>query len=149
MGMSSGPSGGGRRGRRALNAEINVTPFVDVVLVLLIVFMITAPLLTSGVDVSLPQANADTLPTQDEPPLEISLQADGTVFIQDTQIERGELIPKLKAIAGEGFEGRIFFRGDGAAAYSDVIAVMDEVRGAGFGSNLALVVDPKPQQGAR
>jgi biopolymer transport protein TolR len=149
MGMKAGQGGGGgRRGRRALNAEINVTPFVDVMLVLLIVFMITAPLLTPGLDVSLPKADADALPAQDEPPLEITLRADGTVYIQNTLIERGELVPKLQAIAGEGFEGRIFFRGDGAATYADVIAVMDEVRGAGFGSNLALVVDPNPQ-GAR
>ena len=139
--MNSG-GGGGRRGRRAFNAEINVTPFVDVMLVLLIVFMITAPLLTTGVDVSLPKARADALPNQNDDPLEITLQADGTLYIQETVVERGELVAKLRAITGEGFEDRIFFRGDEGAQFGDVMSVMTEVQGAGF-RNLALVTDPK------
>ncbi|MEL7128535.1 MAG: ExbD/TolR family protein [Pseudomonadota bacterium] len=147
MGVSLGSGGGGRRGRRAFNSEINVTPFVDVMLVLLIVFMITAPLLTTGVDVSLPKASADALPNENDEPLEITLQADGSLYIQETEIPRAELIPKLRAITGEGFEDRIFFRGDGEAAYGDVINIMTEVQGAGF-RNLALVTDPK-REGAR
>ncbi|MEO0882991.1 MAG: biopolymer transporter ExbD [Pseudomonadota bacterium] len=146
MGASVGSgNGSGKRGRRALNAEINVTPFVDVMLVLLIVFMITAPLLTTGVDVSLPKARADALPNENDDPLEITLQADGTLYIQETEVERGELVAKLRAITGEGFEDRIFFRGDEGAEFGDVMSVMTEVQGAGF-RNLALVTDPKVER---
>lgn len=142
MGASLGSGSGGRRGRRAFNAEINVTPFVDVMLVLLIVFMITAPLLTTGVDVSLPKARADALPNENDDPLEITLQADGTLYIQESVVERGELVAKLRAITSEGFEDRIFFRGDEGAQFGDVMSIMTEVQGAGF-RNLALVTDPK------
>lgn len=142
MGASLSSSGGGKRGRRALNAEINVTPFVDVMLVLLIVFMITAPLLTTGVDVSLPQKSADALPAPSTQPLSVTMRADGTLFIQDTEIATEELIPKLNAIAGEGYEERIYLRVDETIDYGEAIGVMTLIQGAGY-RNLALVTDPK------
>ncbi len=142
MGMSTGSGGSGRRGRRALNAEINVTPFVDVMLVLLIVFMITAPLLTTGIDVSLPKTAADTINVSKDEPLYITLQADGALYIQDTVIERDQMIATLKAITGEGFDSRILLRTDEGASAGEFVAVMGEVRNAGFG-NLAIVTDPK------
>lgn len=141
MGASPGSSGG-RRGRRSLDANINVTPFVDVMLVLLIVFMITAPLLATGIDVSLPKTSADTVNVSNEEPLYITLQADGTLFIQDTVVDRSELVPKLIAITGEGFDSRILLRTDEGASAGEFVAVMGEVREAGFG-NLAILTDPK------
>ena len=146
MGASTGSGGGGgRRGRRALNAEINVTPFVDVMLVLLIVFMITAPLLTTGIDVSLPKTSADTINVSKDEPLYVTLQADSTLYIQDTVVERSELVAKLIAITGEGFESRILLRTDEGASAGEFVAVMGEVRTAGFG-NLAIVTDSKSQK---
>lgn len=143
MGAQLG-GGGARRGRRALNSEINVTPFVDVMLVLLIVFMITAPLLTTGIDVSLPKTKAEALQVDQDAPLYVTLQADGTLYIQDTVVERAELTAKLIAITGEGFESRILLRTDEGAGAGDFVGVMGEVRSAGF-SNLAIVTDPKSQ----
>ena len=136
--------GGGRRGRRAFNAEINVTPFVDVMLVLLIVFMVTAPLLTTGIDVSLPKTSADAINVSNEEPLYVTLQADGTLYIQDTVVERVGLVEKLIAITGSGFESRILLRTDEGASAGEFVAVMGDVRNAGF-SNLAIVTDPKTQ----
>lgn len=132
------------RGRRALNSEINVTPFVDVMLVLLIVFMITAPLLTTGIDVSLPKTSADTLNVSKDEPLYVTLQADSTLYIQDTIVPRDELVAKLVAITGEGFDSRILLRTDEGASAGEFVKVMGEVRNAGF-QNLAIVTDPKPQ----
>ena len=140
MAMMSNNSGS--RGRRSLNAEINVTPFVDVMLVLLIVFMITAPLLTKGVDVSLPKATADPLPPAREQPLSVSMDADGLLYIQETKIEPDELIAKLRAITGEGYEERIYLRVDETIDYGKAIGVMTLIQGAGY-RNLALVTDPK------
>ena len=136
-----GSSGGGRRGRRQLNSEINVTPFVDVMLVLLIVFMITAPLLTTAIDVSLPKTSGDPLavPNNSEP-LYITLQADGTLYIQETVVERSELVAKLQAITGEGFDSRIILRTDEGADAGSFVQVMGEVKDAGFG-NLAIQTD--------
>ncbi|MEE9380130.1 MAG: biopolymer transporter ExbD [Hyphomonadaceae bacterium] len=141
MSMLTG-SNGRFRGRRAMNAEINVTPFVDVMLVLLIVFMITAPLLTKGVDVTLPKAAADPLPPAQEQPLSVTMEADGTLYIQETEIEPNELIAKLNAITGEGYEGRIYLRVDESVDYGIAIGVMTRIQGAGY-RNLALVTDPK------
>ena len=144
MGAQLNSGGGGRgRGRRALNAEINVTPFVDVMLVLLIVFMITAPLLTTGIDVSLPKTSAETLNVSKDEPLYVTLQADGTLYIQDTTVPRNELVAKLVAITAEGFDSRILLRTDEGASAGEFVAVMGEVRNAGF-QNLAIVTDPKP-----
>lgn len=124
-------------------AEINVTPFVDVMLVLLIVFMITAPLLTVGVPVDLPETEARNLPAGDEP-LTITIGANGQVFIQETEVGMDELIPRLQAIAGTGFDSRIFIRADETADYGSVMRVMARVNAAGY-ANLGLVTDPLSQ----
>jgi len=126
-------NGGGRtsgRGYRPL-AEINVTPFVDVMLVLLIVFMVTAPLLTVGVPVDLPQTEAQNI-SEPEEPLVISVQDDGTVFVQDTEVEPGNLIVLLRAITDANPETTIYVRGDRALAYGRMMEVLGSVTRAGF-----------------
>jgi len=141
MGMQLGSSGG-RRGRRSFNAEINVTPFVDVMLVLLIIFMITATALQRGVEVNLPKAATSNLSVPKSTPLLVTVTRDAKIYISETEIERDELTAKLLAIAEEGYQERIFLQGDTAAAYGEVLAVMTEMQNAGF-SNFALVTDPK------
>ncbi|WP_084399327.1 ExbD/TolR family protein [Henriciella aquimarina] len=138
-------SRGGKRGRRGLAAEINVTPLVDVMLVLLIVFMITAPLLTTGVEVSLPKASADNLQAPKSQPLSVSLKTNGEIFIQDTQVAPDELVSTLLAIAGEGYEERIYLRADEGVNYGGVMDLMTRMQRAGF-RNIALVTDPKANQ---
>jgi len=130
---------GGRRGRsrRRPMSEINVTPFVDVMLVLLIIFMVTAPLLTAGVEVDLPESGAPTLTEQVEP-LSISIDAEGRVYIQETEVALQDLVPKLLAITERQVDARIFVRGDQAINYGRVMEVMGAVNGAGF-NNVALV----------
>lgn len=137
--------GGGNRGRRGLAAEINVTPLVDVMLVLLIVFMITAPLLTTGVEVSLPKASAENLQAPKSQPLSVSLNTGGEIFIQDTKVAPDELVATLYAIAGEGYEERIYLRADQGVNYGMVMDVMTRMQRAGY-RNIALVTDPKVQQ---
>lgn len=141
MGMQVGSSSA-RRGRRSFNAEINVTPFVDVMLVLLIIFMITATALQRGVEVNLPQAATSNLTVPKTTPLLVTVTADAKVYISETEIEIGELTPKLLAIAEEGYEERIFLQGDTNAAYGEVLGVMTQMKNAGF-TNIALVTDPK------
>ena len=139
----AGSSGGGRRGRRRANvmAEINVTPMVDVMLVLLIIFMVSAPLLTVGVPLDLPQTQAKSL-EQDKTPLQLSVDVKGKVFINDTEVGIAELVPKLKAItdARGGLDERIFMRADKKADYGTVAKVMGLLSGAGF-KRLALVTE--------
>ncbi len=137
-----------RRGRdRHHMAEINVTPFVDVMLVLLIVFMITAPLLTTGVNVDLPQAKSSPLPGQDEP-LAVTLAADGTIYIQDSAVPLENLAARLAAITGENRETRIFVRGDRSIDYGRVMAVVSAINQAGF-TRVALVTEaPSPGRAA-
>lgn len=125
-------------------SEINVTPFVDVMLVLLVVFMITAPLLTVGVPVDLPKTAASRMVGQDEP-LVITVRADGAVYIQDTEIELPRLIPRLEAITANKKDTRIFVRGDKAVAYGLVMQVMGSVNLAGF-DRVALITQ-MPQGG--
>jgi biopolymer transport protein TolR len=144
--MAGSVSSGGRRGKWAPRAEINVTPFVDVMLVLLIVFMITAPLLTVGVEVELPETEARTLPA-DEEPLTITIGANGEVFLQETQVELDQLVPRLRAIAGAGYEGRIFIRADENVAYGNVAQVMARVSNGGY-TNLGLVHAPMASSAA-
>jgi biopolymer transport protein TolR len=144
MGMSGAgtSSGGARRGRRkAVMAEINVTPMVDVMLVLLIIFMVSAPLLTVGVPLDLPQTQAKSL-DQDKTPLQLSVDIKGKIFINDTEVAMNELVPKLKAItdARGGFDERIFMRADKKADYGTVARVMGQLSGAGF-KRLALVTE--------
>ncbi|MGN6284876.1 MAG: protein TolR [Afipia sp.] len=145
MGMSMGGGGGGggrgRRQRAAVMAEINVTPMVDVMLVLLIIFMVSAPLLTVGVPLDLPQTAAKSL-DQDKEPLTISVQLSGKVFLNNTEIPVDELVPKLKAIteARGGAEERIFVRGDTKVDYGTVMRIMGRLSAAGF-KRVALVTE--------
>ena len=140
-----GARGGGRRHRRrhGVMSEINVTPMVDVMLVLLIIFMVSAPLLTVGVPIDLPQTQASSLDQADKEPLAVSVNTDGKVFLQNTEIGLEELIPKLKAISeakGGGFDERIYVRGDHKVDYGTVMKVMGRISGAGF-HRVALVTE--------
>jgi len=142
MNMAGSSSGGGRRSRRKpVMAEINVTPMVDVMLVLLIIFMVSAPLLTVGVPLDLPQTQAKSL-EQDKTPLQLSVDTRGRVFINDTEVAMADLIPKLKAItdARGGMDERIYMRADKKADYGTVARVMGQLSGAGF-KRLALVTE--------
>ena len=132
---------GRRHRRRPVMAEINVTPMVDVMLVLLIIFMVSAPLLTVGVPLDLPQTQAKTL-DQDKEPLTVSVNANGQVYLQNTEIAAEELVPKLKAIteARRGAEERIFVRGDRQIDYGTVMKVMGRLSAAGF-RRVALVTE--------
>ena len=142
MNMAGSSSGGGRRSRRKpVMAEINVTPMVDVMLVLLIIFMVSAPLLTVGVPLDLPQTQAKSL-EQDKTPLQLSVDVRGKVFINDTEVAMADLIPKLKAItdARGGMDERIYMRADKKADYGTVAKIMGQLSGAGF-KRLALVTE--------
>ncbi|MEM9709987.1 MAG: protein TolR [Pseudomonadota bacterium] len=140
--QQAGERNGRRRRRRRAKpmSEINVTPFVDVMLVLLIIFMVAAPLLTVGVPVELPETEAQALPVDEEEPLTVTLTADGRVAIQDTEIEAEALIPRLRAISAERVSDRIFLRADGALAYARVAEVMGALNAGGF-SNIGLVTE--------
>jgi biopolymer transport protein TolR len=143
MNMAGSSGGGGRRGRRRkpVMAEINVTPMVDVMLVLLIIFMVAAPMLTVGVPLDLPQTQAKSL-EMDKTPLQLSVDIKGKIFINDTEVAMADLIPKLKAItdARGGLDERIFMRADKKADYGTVARVMGQLSGAGF-KRLALVTE--------
>ena len=139
------PSGGGgrrrgRRGRVQPMAEINITPFVDVMLVLLIIFMVAAPLSVVGVPVELPKTSASALPSDEEEPLTVTITASGEIQIQSTPTARDELVGKLTAIASERSSDRIFLRADGANAWNTVAEVMGALNAGGF-SNIGLVTD--------
>ena len=146
MGMSGGAHSGTfgkRRHRRSpVMAEINVTPMVDVMLVLLIIFMVSAPLLTVGVPIDLPQTQAAGLDQADKEPLAISVSTDGKVFLQNSEIKIDELVPKLKAIAEArgGSDERIYVRGDRTVDYGTVMKVMGRLSAAGF-RKVALVTE--------
>jgi biopolymer transport protein TolR len=134
--------GGRRRRRRAVMSEINVTPFVDVMLVLLIVFMVSAPLLTVGVPIDLPQSQAKTLEQNNEP-LAISINQQGQIFLQKDEIKLDDLLPKLKAIIdarGGSSNDLIYIRGDKTVAYGTMMRVMGRISGAGY-HRVALVTD--------
>ncbi len=142
--MKSGGSGGRRRrhrGRAAAMSEINVTPFVDVMLVLMIIFMVAAPLLTVGVPVKLPETAASAMPTEKEEPLTISLSADGSIAVQTTVVADADLIPKLKAIAAERKSDKVFVRADASVTYERVAQLMGALNAGGF-NNIGLVTDP-------
>ena len=142
--MKSGGGGGRRRRRRGGGtqpmAEINITPFVDVMLVLLIIFMVAAPLMTVGVPVDLPKTAADALPGDDEEPLTVTITAEGVVMIQETETAPEELVAKLQAIAAERTSDRIFLRADGANQWNRVAEIMGALNAGGF-SNIGLVTD--------
>jgi biopolymer transport protein TolR len=140
--VSRSSGGRGRRGRRAVMSDINVTPFVDVMLVLLIVFMVSAPLLTVGVPLDLPQSQAKSL-DQDREPLTVSVNVQGQVFLQNSEIQVDELVTKLKAITdarGGGFDERIYVRGDKKVDYGSMMRVMGRLSAAGY-HRVALVTE--------
>jgi len=143
MGAAISPAGGGGRrgGRRRPLAEINVTPMVDVMLVLLIIFMVSAPLLTVGVPIDLPQSQAKSL-EQDKEPLTISVNAKGQVYLQNSEIQVDELVPKLEAVAQArgGTDARVYVRGDKNVEYGAMMRVMGRLSGAGF-HRVALVTE--------
>ena len=144
MAMSLNSGRAGRSSRRArryrsaqLMSEINVTPFVDVMLVLLIIFMVAAPLLTVGVPIDLPETRASAL-NSDTQPITISIRDNGEVYIQETQVPIDEVVPKLEAIAKTGYEERIYIRGDKDSDYGAVMRVMGRINEAGY-RNIGLV----------
>lgn len=147
MGASVAPRGGGGGGKRRRShskrqpmSEINVTPFVDVMLVLLIIFMVAAPLLTVGVPVELPKTAAQPLPTEQQEPLTIAISSSGEIALQSTKIDRTDLIAKLRAIAAERTDNKVFLRADGAVNYATVMEIMGALNAGGF-NNIGLVTD--------
>ena len=147
MAMASAGAGGGggrrRRGGRRHRpmSDINMTPFIDVMLVLLIIFMVAAPMLTTGVQLDLPQTGAAAL-NVDKQPLIVSIKADGKLYLMETETTLAELVPKLQAIAKTGPEERIFVRGDKTIAYGKVAEVMAALTAAGY-KKVALVNEPQ------
>lgn len=146
MGVSVSTNSGSRRrgrGRRANlkpMSEINVTPFVDVILCLLIIFMVAAPLMTVGVPIDLPDTAAEALPSEEEEPLTVTLAPDGQVMIQTTPVPMADLITRLQAVATERTSTRIFLRADGAIPYDDVMRIMGALNAGGF-REIGLVTD--------
>ncbi len=147
--VSGGRGGGRSKYKRAPMAEINVTPMVDVMLVLLIVFMVAAPLLTVGVPVDLPKTQAAAL-SGDNEPLTVTINASGQIFLQETPVEPDEIVARLQAIAQNGYEQRIFIRADSGIDYGRVMDVMSRISSAGY-SKVGLVTDSatgsKPAKG--
>ncbi len=137
--MAFGPVGRGGRGRYRPMAEINVTPMVDVMLVLLIIFMVAAPLMTSGVTVDLPKASAAPI-SQDSEPLTITVNAEGKIYLQDTELQVTELAPKLAAISDNKLDRRIFVRGDKGVPYGRIMEVMATITQSGF-TKVALLAE--------
>jgi len=131
-----------RRGsvKRKPMSEINVTPFVDVMLVLLIIFMVAAPLMTVGVPIELPKTAATPLPGEEEEPLTLVISADGLLLLQEVEIEREALVPKLRAIAAERQDDKVFLRADKNVPYGQVMQVMGALNAGGF-RNIGLVTD--------
>lgn len=142
MGSPGSGSGRGRRRRGALDSNINVTPFVDVVLVLLVIFMVTAPLLATGVDVTLPSAKASTLPGVNQEPLKVQVRADGSVWVQSEQVRIEELATKLTAIAQSGYDGVVYLELDTTIPTGAAVEVMARVQAAGL-SRIAILTDPQ------
>jgi biopolymer transport protein TolR len=132
---------GGRRRRHRPLAEINVTPLVDVMLVLLIVFMITAPLLTTGVHVDLPKSQAGPLRQADDKPLEISIDAKGQIFLQETAVDMDQLVPRLNAISQANHDAKIYIRGDRSNSWGTMMQILGAVGGAGY-AKVGLVSTP-------
>ncbi|WP_176085523.1 protein TolR [Martelella sp. HB161492] len=141
MSVGAGGAGGGRRGRRRGRkrpmSEINVTPLVDVMLVLLIIFMVAAPMMTVGVPIDLPETQAQAM-NSDTQPITVSVNSDGKVYLQETEIPIDEVVAKLEAISKTGYNERIYVRGDANADYGTVMKVMARISAAGF-KNIGLV----------
>ncbi|HPQ50830.1 MAG: protein TolR [Alphaproteobacteria bacterium] len=146
MGMNVQGRGGNQGGYGYRNAyrpmaEINVTPFIDVMLVLLIVFMVTAPLLSAGVQVDLPKTEAGPVADKDEKPLEVAVNKKGDIFIGETKVTKDELMVKLSAITGDDFERRVFIKADQGLPYGDVMGVLGSINKAGY-RKVALITEP-------
>lgn len=145
--LSSSGQPSARRGRSrrrravAPMSEINVTPFVDVMLVLLVIFMVTAPLMTVGVPIELPETAATSLPSSEEEPLTVTLLPDGQVMIQTTEVAPADLVTRLQGIAAERSDDQIYLRADGGISYARVMQVMGALNAGGFGK-IGLVTDP-------
>ena len=149
MAVSGGGGGGRRRGRRRGGgskpmSDINVTPMVDVMLVLLIVFMVAAPLMTVGVPIDLPKTQATQLNTEQKP-ITISVTNEGAIFLADQPVSLDDLVTQVAAVAVNGTEDRIYVRGDLAANYGSVMQVMGALSGAGY-AKIGLITEQAPQQ---
>jgi biopolymer transport protein TolR len=154
MNMAGSSGGGGRRGRRrAVMAEINVTPMVDVMLVLLIIFMVAAPLMTSAIDIDLPIAGGGKSLSSNTPPLTLSVKRTGggcnsnvELYLGDTLISSADLLPKIKAIRETRSEADsvVYLRGDKDVCYTDMMKLLGDVRTAGFKANIVIL----PEQGS-
>lgn len=145
MGVNLQPRNSNSR-RHAPISEINVTPFVDVMLVLLIVFMVTAPLLNVGVPVDLPETNASNLDDKLEP-MVITVKSDGSLYVQETKVEEDRLVPRLMAVTQRNTQARIYIRGDQKLNYGYIMRIMGRINQAGY-SKVALVANmPQPAQG--
>ena len=144
MSAASGAKSGGRRGRRGRRhgaiAEINMTPFIDVMLVLLIIFMVAAPLIATGVPIDLPQTGAKPI-NVDQKPITVAIDAKGQIFLQDQATLEPDLVAKLQVLTGQGYEQRIYVRGDRMVDYGRVASVMSTITSAGF-KKVAMVTDP-------
>jgi biopolymer transport protein TolR len=140
MGIGNSHSSSGRK-KNQLMSEINVTPLVDVMLVLLVIFMITAPMMISGINVDLPDTRSAPLKGHDEP-LTVSIDKNGDIYIVDTKIAENELVDKLKAITEAKMDTRIFVRGDRSLSYGKIMSVVGEINAAGF-SKVALITNVK------
>ncbi|MDF3854570.1 ExbD/TolR family protein [Paracoccus sp. P2] len=128
------------RARSQPMAEINVTPFVDVMLVLLIIFMVAAPLLTVGVPLELPKTAAQAVPAEPEEPLSVSVTPDGPILVMTTEVPEAELVTRLRAVAAERQSDKIYLRADGAIPYARIMEVMGALNAAGF-NNIVLVTE--------
>ena len=144
MGVKLGKSSGRKRAHQVMS-DINVTPLVDVMLVLLIVFMITAPLLTAGVAVDLPKAHAKALNQQDNAPIEITVDSRGNIFMGETSVRVERLKGILSSIAQENTDRRVYIKADSRLAYGQVMNVMAAVTSSGF-TKIALITDPTTAQ---
>ena len=148
MAVASGGGGGRRRGRRGQKSkpmsEINVTPMVDVMLVLLIIFMVAAPLMTVGVPIDLPKTQARQLNTEQQP-VTVSVNTEGVIFVGDTQVPLEGVVDAVTAASANGIEDRVYVRGDGTASYGAVMQVMGALSGAGF-TKIGLLTDQAERQ---
>ena len=132
-------------GDNQLMSEINVTPFVDVMLVLLIIFMVAAPMMTQGVDVALPEVKAESLPQDEDVPFVVSVNKDGQVFINDFMVDSDKLNTKLLAIFNEKPTEKVFLRADKRVPYGTVMDVMAQIKGAGI-EKLGMITEPAPEK---
>ena len=131
-----------KRSKRAPMAEINVTPFVDVMLVLLIIFMVAAPLMTAGVTVDLPDSNAPALSQEDKEPIQLAIDENGTIFIDEQEIKSDQIVPLLETMTAGDMTTRIYIRGDQGLSYGEIMSVMGIVNKAGY-KKVALITQPK------